>query len=454
MRFKLTAALLFANIAMFLFIWYLEYTPAFQPQPSGGLADFAAFEISGKTIDKPQVLKIENNRWRIVSPSDWPANPYALQNIRGQLEALEKYASFEVSEIEKHGQSLADYGLDDPVLTLKYGDGKNMRELKIGKNTPVGDKVYMLDDSGGRIIAAEKTLAENLSESIAALKGQDIFEIPRFEISSISVRLPAGDSKTPLRSDLRRIGLVRDGSDWNFETPIVAHADAREVGAFLDALENVSIRAFADANAVNTGLDVASFPTSITIQGTNRKQTLLLGSALQNGVLRYARLEETPTVFMVDAAFFEKLGEIQTALRDKAFLKFDELALDEIDIASSSSSVKLKKIKPGEWDAIGKGSGGNLETVPADLAAVSSIISKLKAVRAAEFVTDAPGDDARRFGFDSASLKISLKFAGGSTQTLLVGGEFYAQKSRLLYATLSGGTAVYGISPNALRGIP
>ncbi|MBR4598285.1 MAG: DUF4340 domain-containing protein [Opitutales bacterium] len=454
MRFKLTAALLFANIAMFLFIWYLEYTPALQSQSAGGMADFTVLEISGKTIDKPRILKFENNRWRIVSPIDWPANFYALNRIRNQLEFLEKETCFDISEIEKHGQSIADYGLDDPIFTFKYGDGKNMRELKIGKNTPVGDKVYMQDVSNNRIVVAEKTLAENLSNDIDMLRGQNIFEIPRFEISSVSVRLPAGDSKTPLRSDLRRIGLVKDGQDWNFETPIVAHADAGEVNAFLDMLENVSVRSFAPQNAVNTGLDVTSLPASVTIQGTNRKQTLLLGSTLQNGTLRYARLEETPTVFMVDAAFFKNLGEIQTALRDKAFLKFDELALDEIDIASPSSSVKLKKIKPGEWDAIGKGAGGNLETVPADFAAVNSIISKLKAIRAAEFVTDAPGDDAKRFGFDAPSLKISLKLASGAAQTLVVGGEFSAQNARLLYAAISGENAVYGISPNLARGIP
>ncbi|MBR6389255.1 MAG: DUF4340 domain-containing protein [Opitutales bacterium] len=454
MRFKLTAILLAANAVMLAFLWFLEYTPAMGNPRGGGIAEFTVLEISGKSIDKPRVLKFENNRWRIVSPIEWPANFYALSRIRNQLEFLEKETSFEISEIEKHGQTLSDYGLDDPVLTFKYGDGKNMRELKIGKNAPVGDKVYMHDVSNRRIIVADKTLAENMSNDIDMLRGQNIFDIPRFEVSSFSVRLPIGDSKTPLRSDLRRVGLVKEGADWNFETPIAAHADSGEVNAFLDVLESVSARSFAPSNAVNTGLDVTSFPTSITIQGTNRKQTLLLGNTLPNGTLRYARLEENPTVFMVDASAFKNLGEIQTLLRDKSFLKFDELALDEIDISTPSSAVKLKKIRAGEWDAIGKGAGGSVETVQADFAVVNSIISKLKATRAIEFVTDAPGADAKRFGFDSPSMKISLKLSGGSTQTLLVGGGFDWQNTRLLYAALAGGTAVYGISQNVLGSIP
>ena len=455
MRFKLTIILLAANLLMLLSLWYLEYTPSLNIiRDGGGFADFSSLEITGKNLDKPRILKFENNRWRIVSPIEWTANFYALSRIRNQLEFLDKETSFEIDDLEKHGQTLADYGLEDPVLTFKYGDGKNMRELKIGKNTPVGDKVYMQDVSSGRIIVADKTLAENLSNDIDLLRGQNVFEIPRFEISSFSIRLPLGDSKIPLRSDLRRVGLVKDGDSWNFETPIAAHADSGEVNSFLDMLENVTARSFAPPNAVNTGLDVANLPTSITLQGTNRKQTLFLGNLLPNGTLRYARLDGNPTVFMVDASLFKNLGKIQTDLRDKAFLKFDELNLDEIDISSPASSVKLKKINIGEWDAIGKNSSGALETVPADFALVNSIISKLKAVRAREFVTDARGEDAKRFGFDTPTLKISLRQSNGAVQTLIAGLPFNNSENELLYVSMAGSPSVYGISPNILRGIP
>lgn len=455
MRFKLTIILLAANLLMLLSLWYLEYTPSLNIiRDGGGFADFSSLEITGKNLDKPRILKFENNRWRIVSPIEWTANFYALSRIRNQLEFLDKETSFEIDDLEKHGQTLADYGLEDPVLTFKYGDGKNVRELKIGKNTPVGDKVYMQDVSSGRIIVADKTLAENLSNDIDLLRGQNVFEIPRFEISSFSIRLPLGDSKIPLRSDLRRVGLVKDGDSWNFETPIAAHADSGEVNSFLDMLENVTARSFAPPNAVNTGLDVANLPTSITLQGTNRNQTLFLGNLLPNGTLRYARLDGNPTVFMVDASLFKNLGKIQTDLRDKAFLKFDELNLDEIDISSPASSVKLKKINIGEWDAIGKNSSDALETVPADFALVNSIISKLKAVRAREFVTDARGEDAKRFGFDTPTLKISLRQSNGAVQTLIAGLPFNNSENELLYVSMAGSPSVYGISPNILRGIP
>lgn len=135
-------------------------------------------------------------------------------------------------------------------------------------------------------------------------------------------------------------------------------------------------------------------------------------------------------------------------------MKFDELNLDEIDISSAASSVKLKKIKIGEWDAIGKNSSGALETVPADFVLVNSIISKLKSVRAREFVTDARGEDAKRFGFDAPTLKISLRQSNGAVQTLVAGLPFNSSESEMVYVSMAGSPSVYGISPNVLRGIP
>lgn len=449
MRFKLTILLLIANLAMVFSIWLLESKPSSPAAVRANFLDFTTLEISGKSIDKPRVLKLEGNRWRIVSPIEWSANYYAVNRIKNQLEYLDKDTSFPVSDLEKHGQTLADYGLDDPLFTFKYGDGKTEKILKIGKNAPVGDRVYMQDVSANKIIIADKSFMENFSSDIDALRGQNVFDIPKFEVSSFSIRL--SDSGGALRSNLRRIGLVRDGSKWSFETPIVATADAREVGAFLDMLCSVSARRFVPAATPNTGLDMSSFPTAITLQGTNRKQTLLLGNTFDGGKYQYARLEENPTIFVVDASLFSNLGELQTTLRDKAFLKFDEMDLSEIDISAADSSVRLKKLSSGMWDL----SGGESGVAQADFAMVNALISRLKDLRARVFVTDAPGDNIARFGFDSPKLKITLKQSTGQEKTLVIGSPFKDSSSATLYyAKLEGEAPVYGVLPNIVSDTP
>ena len=118
MRFRLTVLLLIANIAVLFSIWILDRRPSASASAPGNFLDFTRLEISGKSIDKPRVLKLEGNRWRIVSPIEWSANYYAVNRIKNQLEYLNEDTSFPVSDLEKHGQTLADYGLDDPICTI------------------------------------------------------------------------------------------------------------------------------------------------------------------------------------------------------------------------------------------------------------------------------------------------------------------------------------------------
>lgn len=454
MRFKLTLFLLVANIFLAGAIWLLERKPELKPNFANEFVEFTELEISGKNIEKPRVLKLENNRWRIVSPINWAANFYAVSHIRNQLEFLNKETSFSVDEIQKHGQTLADFGLDDPIYVFKYGNGKDIKELKIGKLAAVGNRIYMLDSESNKIVVADKSFVENLSSNIDTLRSQNIFDIPQFEVSAFSVRLSDGSNlSSGAKPNFRRIGLIREGRTWSLETPINAPADYTEVDAFLKSIVSLNARSFV-SNAQDTGLDVSSFPTSITIQGTNRSQTLLLGKLSNDGVLQYARLEENPTVFLIDSRQIRDLKSLQTELRSKSFFQFDENDLSEIDISNASSSVKLKKLNNGVWDAMGAVSRGeNLISTNADFAVVSSIIAKLSAVRARAFVTDSLGDDLSLYGLENPTLKVSIKTSAVS-KTLLLGKTYTLDNSKYTYAAIQGEKSVYAISSELLKNLP
>ena len=126
MRFRLTLFLLILNAALFFGIWSLERSDSEGGDKPHASIAFSVLQIEGKNIEKPRILKLENNRWRIVSPIDWPANLFAVNRIKNQLEFLDKEASFSLDEVKKHGHSLSEYGLDDPAYVFKYGNEKKM----------------------------------------------------------------------------------------------------------------------------------------------------------------------------------------------------------------------------------------------------------------------------------------------------------------------------------------
>ena len=61
--------------------------------------------------------------WFLTRPIEWRANPNAVSRIISDLQFLEHETSFAVRDVVKNGQSLADYGLDHPKLTVSFTSG-------------------------------------------------------------------------------------------------------------------------------------------------------------------------------------------------------------------------------------------------------------------------------------------------------------------------------------------
>lgn len=444
MRFRLTIFLILANAALFFALWSLERDPS-AAAPAADTVPFTVLEISGRGIDKPRVLKFENNKWRITSPIDWPANLFAVNRIRNQIEFLDREASFSLSEVSKHGHGLAEYGLDDPAYTFRYGNGKKMYTLKIGKSAPVGDRIYMLDQNGDRIIVVDREFVESLVVDTERLRNQNVFDIPRFEVSAFSIRLPSAESAGSMKGNFRRIGLVRDGGKWKFETPIVAAADGSEVEAFLGEICQLPAKSFSNESPAEAGFEVSALPTTITLEGTNRRQVLLLGGKTKDGSQIYARLEDNPTIFTLDASAFKNLADLQTTLRDKTPVRFDIEKVSGLDISKNGKTLRFAKLKNGVWDVAGERRDGASATARADAAALSALLLNLSKTRIRSFVSDAPGENLARFGITPESLKITVSMSDGASAGLVVGSGFDASGAGLVYAKTPDSDAVFGI---------
>lgn len=451
MRIRFTIFLLIANVAALLAIFKLEFSQAAPAQSQRALVEITRLQVDGKNVDKPRILVFENNKWRIISPIQWQANYFAVNRILRNLEFLDSENGFSVSEIASHGQSLDDYGLKEPVCVFKYGDGKTMYSLKIGKNASVGDKVYMLDSMQNRVVVADRELADALMVDIERLRSQSVIDIPKFEIASITLRLPLEDAKTRAKTSWKRIGLTRNAEGkWRFETPISAAASSHAVDAFINAVSSALIKSFENVSEVEAGLDAMSWPISMTLDGTNRSQTIYFGKADSAKGKIYAKIAGNPTIFTLDLAPFENLAALQNSLREKNIFRFPEHSCQQIEIASGSDMVNLKKVGDA-WDVSGK--RGETVTPPAsaDAATVSRILSALRNTIAYSYVSDLPDENLAQFGLDNPSLKISLAFADNARKTISIGKPYKEGAATLYYAKVDSNSSIYGISGELIR---
>ena len=134
MRYRLTLVLLILNLLVFGLISYNFWNPksaqlsvdSLQDTMQSVLVDPRRIELISSGLPKPILLERVGIEWQFSAPDRWAANPFAVNNLINQLQFIEIVASFSVDEIEASQQSLKDYGLESPQMTIKAESTHNL----------------------------------------------------------------------------------------------------------------------------------------------------------------------------------------------------------------------------------------------------------------------------------------------------------------------------------------
>lgn len=475
MRSKVTVVLLFLNVVLFFYIFKfeekwraeratLEARRRVLPPEIASLESFTRTDRTGESVK----LEKRDDAWWLAKPYAWPANPNAVSRIHNELQYLEHETSFAVADLEKGGQTLADYGLADPALTLDFTAAGKAYQLLIGDDTRTGNRLYVLSPDTGRIHVVSRSLAESVGLSLADLRNDSIFTIPVFEIRSLNIQ-------TGAPSNLK-IRLRRDQTgDWAFETPILARASKSNVEVTINSLNALTARSFFEnIEADRTGLD--SPELRVTFEGNARRETLLLGQAAPSGEY-YARIEDKSVVFTttVPPALLTVLRSSQEELRDRHVLDFDRtsitginlaapgqpgLSLQRLEAAPATNGANTAAVLP-EWQVITRAEGQAPLTGAADASVVKDLIDKLEKLSAVKFLSDAPSAaDIENYGFNRPEREITLDLttggglSGNDPTTLVLQIGVSPDRPGVAYARLTNSPFVYEILPDILDDTP
>lgn len=501
MRSKVTVVLLFLNVALFFYIFYFERQWITErgllqsirrvlPPEVTSMDSFTRISRTGERVK----LEKREEKWFIAQPFDWPANPNAVSRIHNELQYLEHETAFPVADLEKGGQSLADYGLADPAMRLEFTAAGKTYELLIGDVTEVGNRLYVLSPDKSRIHVVGRSLAESLALPLTDLRDNNaIFTIPVFEVRSLNIQT-ASNLKVRLRRDT--------SSRWGFESPILARASKVVVEVTINALNSLSARNFiegADADLDRTGLNSPRF--RITLEGNARRETLLIGNPAPATGESYAKIDDKNVVFTtaIPPQLIEVLRSSQETLRDAHVLDFEpatvtavtisspgqpELALQKLESAPTAPAptagtatdgtetpAAASPASPG-WQVVTRVIGQAPVTVAGDPGVIGNLLQKLQQLSAREttlpdgqfkrgFLTDAPtAEDLERYGFNrpEREVTVNLNTGGGpsgkdpSSQTLQIGVS--PDEPGKAFARLTNPSFVYEILPDILDETP
>ena len=472
MRTKVTLVLLFLNLALFLFIFRVERNWA---------TDRVAQEVRHRVLGSEAAavrslevasaggadfrVELRGDHWVLTKPVEWRANPQAVAPLITDLQQLNDETSFSVRDVERNGQSLADYGLDHPALTVTLVSGGPdttgapavTTTLRIG-NGKTGERVYLLSGDGTRIHVVGRPLVEHLEGALAhldSLRSDEVLTIPVFEARALTVQKPAAVLFV----------IRRDGGHWLFENPIPARANKDAVEMAINSLGALRLGRFAAAGADAAPPD--QFRLQVTIEGDGRRETLFLGAPAAAGECYAWREDLTKpsgrsAIFtvLVDPALFEILNTPDELRDPHVLVDLDPAAVTAIALqAPGQPELTLQRLDPrGAWQIILPADAQGPRR-SADSEAVQGLLTRLALLTARRFpdspqappqFSDAPSaKDLENWGLRRPERTVTLTVPPAAEQTILQIGRA-SPRDPVAYAKLENGTTVYAIDPEIL----
>ncbi len=481
MRTKVTLVLLFLNVVLFFYVFYYErplrtQLAALEARRAVLPPEVASMGAFTRTTPAGDVLSAEkraDGAWWLTRPYEWPANPNAVSRIHNELQFLRNETKFKVADLATTGQTLADYGLDQPSLTFSFTAAGRTFDLRLGDDTKAGNRLYLLSPDGAYVHVVNRGLADSLGLTLADLRSPAIFTIPVFEVRSL------GAQTATLKTRLRR-----DATRWSFETPINARAKKAAVEVAVNALNTLQARQFFDPRDPALERAALDQPTlRVTLEGNARRETLLIGGPApappdaapeEAGTVeyRFARFEDKDIVFSTALPtqpyhLLDTLRSAQEKLRDAQVLEFDPRNISSLILAAPGrTDLTLQRLESAggaatqaadSWQLVLRGADGQApSTRPADTAAVDDLLDKLQALAAERYLTDAPSAaDIESSGFNRPEREITLNLATTARTTdpsalkLLLGTS--PERRDAAFAKLDNSPSIYQVTPEILR---
>ncbi len=233
------------------------------------------------------------------------------------------------------------------------------------------------------------------------------------QVAALTVHAGNGDVTTLKKAD----------AGWTIETPIQAPADASEVSGVTSNLATLDITRVVDDAPQSLepfGLEAPRLKITFTANGAPR--TLLFGSKSATGGDVYAKLEDTPRVFLVPAWLEQSFDRTTFQLRDKAVVTVNRESIDSVRVAGAPGTIELKK-DGDAWRLV------QPFAARADSSEVGTLLTRLSSGQMQAIVAEQP-----------ATLDVYGLLPPRTTVTLAGAG---TQLAQVLVGTASGDAAVH-----------
>lgn len=230
-------------------------------------------------------------------------------------------------------------------------------------------------------------------------------EVVSDDIEEIRIALAEGEAAR----------LTKSEGTWKLVEPSAADADSAEIGSITSSLSSVDVQRVVDEKAgdlAQYGLAPPRIDVSFKIKGQSADKRILLGDKTTTGGDLYAKLPDSPRVFLVSSYLESTFKKDPFSLRDKTILKVDRGKVDGFTATTGTTVLEFSK-KGSDWSIV------KPIAARADFGAVEGAIERLATANMQGITVD-EASDLKPYGLDKPVVTMTVR-TGSSTATLTLG---------------------------------
>ena len=441
MRFKGTAALAVVFIGIVLYYFLIDLpSEKREKEEKNRLEKVILFDSENvKTISfikeesTVELKRLGADEWQVTAPVDAKGDSPA---ISGFLSFLNNLTFTRV--VEESPKNFSTFGLDTPNLKviLSMNDGKT-KGIRVGENHPMGNKVYLAQLNGERVLTADIT-RDRLDQKVYDLRDKTILDFKTPQINKIE-----------LIRDKKTLTLKKNEHSWQLiEEETIAKGNENEITNLLNTIQAAHIEQFVEEQPeqlASYGLNNSKLTVKLTTLKANEPLTLLIGKKTEHGF--YAKTLPKENVFTINQSLFDTLNNREFLdFLNKSLVDFNDDDLIKMTLRMDDGTVDLIRNKkdPQKWTMV------QPVKMKANAATINSLLFDLQNVRIVEFITTHT-KNSKTFNFEQPEKEINLTFKNGKTWALRLGNQTSSQDH--YFAQRSDDETVFTIQKSSVESI-
>jgi hypothetical protein len=420
--------------------------------PFGNLRDarLARFETKDVTRleikhDKETIVLVRDGkeRWKLQLPGGGPeaGGVNTIPAERGKIdELLTKLAGLEARDADVLDTfDNAKLGFDKPAGTItvtveeeKDGNKKTRTlQLTIGKHDKDLKKLYVKTEGRSRVDAVEDGFVSLFERPTLAYRGRKLFDFLATEVRQVEVEKGG-----------KKLALVQEKEGkWKLTAPAESDIDSGKGAALAEALGKLEVVEFVNDAPRQEDLDplygLGKPELSAVVHYLGGKHTLYLGKQRETKPEYFARLDNSPSVFVVKREIRDLLDKDSLSYLPTQLWQLQPQEIASVRIQKEGGEPYSLERKDALWKITGPFEATALS------ATVQPFIEELATPNRERYESHGTEDPAG-FGLDKPYLKLDLTLQDGKPRELLVGKPVKDSKSR--FARLSDAPAIFVVS--------